>query len=346
MVRTNSDTTRSLGPLRRIGESMRTRISEPPDSPKRTQDVDRLFNMRTPALALVLLMLTAACSGSPATTTTTPSTAPPTSSTAQVETTVATTTTVAPSTTTTTLPAPDTFLVAGSTCLLGWWDGDWQSEGEPPVLGGEEYQIVRLDEPVTTSIGTEPRPWCEPLELENIEFEPVLPGEWLDLDAIAVQTTGDVRPYSVEILPNSIPAYIDATAELLAAYVPPDPVINLTQVIRTDLEGDGVDEVIVAASSMPEDPLDTVEGNYSIVYLRKLVDGDVQTAILGRFVAEEPGPFNWVRYELSAVADLNGDGRMEIVIGGPVWEGSFLSAYEYMNDDLGPVEVLSCGCGA
>jgi hypothetical protein len=26
------------------------------------------------------------------------------------------------------------------------------------VLGGEEYQIVRLDEPVTTSIGTEPRP--------------------------------------------------------------------------------------------------------------------------------------------------------------------------------------------
>ena len=303
--------------------------------------------MRTSVLTLALLVLLAACSGSPATTTTAPTTDPSTSSTVPVETTLATTTTSsAPATTTTTLAAPDTFLIAGSTCLLGWWDGDWQSEGEPPVVGGEEYQIVRLDEPVTTSIGTEPRPWCEPLELENIEFEPALPGEWLDLDAIAVQTTGDARPYSVEILPNTIPAYVDATAELLAAFVPPDPVINVTQVIRTDLEGDGVDEVIVAASSMPENPLDTVAGDYSIVYLRKLVEGDVQTAILGRFVAEDSGPFNWVRYEVSAVADLNGDGRMEIVIGGPVWEGAFLGVYEYVNDDLGPVEVLSCGCGA
>ena len=245
-------------------------------------------------------------------------------------------------TTTTTLPAPETFLIAGPTCLLGWWDGDWQSEGTLPVAGGEEYQVIRLDEPVTISIGTEPRPWCDPLELENIEFDPPLAGEWMDLDAIAVQTSGEVRPYSVEILPNTIPAYIEATAGLLAAT---DPVINLTQVIRTDLEGDGIDEVIVAATSMPDSPLDTVEGDYSIVYLRKVVEGDVLTAILARSVAEEAGPFSWVRYEVSAVADLNGDGRMEIVIGGPVWEGSFLTVYEYINDDLGVVEVLSCGCG-
>jgi hypothetical protein len=36
---------------------------------------------------------------------------------------------------------------------------------------------------------------------------------------------------------------------------------------------------------------------------------------------------------------------MEIVINGRVWEGAFLEAREYVNDDLGPVEVLSCGCG-
>lgn len=303
--------------------------------------------MRLLRLAPALLLLLAACTGSPEATSTTLPPAASTTTTVPVETTVAAPTTVtAPTTTTTTLPAPDSFVIAGSTCLLGWWDGDWQSEGRPPIVGGEQYQVVRLDEPITTATGTDLQPWCEPLDLENVEFDPALPGEWLDLDAIAVQTSEEVRPYSVEILPNTIPAYLDATAALLAAHVPPDPVINLTQVIRTDLEGDGVDEVIVAATSMPDDPLDTAEGDYSIVYLRKLVDGDVQTAILGRFVAEEPGPFFWVRYEVSAVADLNGDGKMEIVIGGPVWEGSFLGVYEYQNDDLGPVEVLSCGCGA
>jgi hypothetical protein len=303
--------------------------------------------MRILGVWLVLILLAAACGGSPATTTTeTPATAV-TSSTVPVEATVGTTTTItAASTTTTELPAADTFLVAGATCLLGWWDGDWQSEGTPPVVGDEEYQVVRLDEPITTSVGTEPRPWCDPLDLINIEFEPALPGEWMDLDAIAIQATGDVRPYPVEILPTSIPAYIDATSELLAGYMASTPVVNLTQIVRTDLEGDGVDEVIVVANTMPDDPIDTAAGDYSIIYLRKLIDGEVQTAILGRFIAEDPGPFSWVRYELSAVADLNGDGQMEIVIGGPVWEGAFLEAYEYVNDDLGPVEVLSCGCGA
>jgi hypothetical protein len=303
--------------------------------------------MRTLGIWLVLILLAAACSGSPSTTTTESPATVVMSSTVPVDATVGTTTTTtAPSTTTTELPAADTFVVAGSTCLLGWWDGEWQSEGDPPVVGDEEYQVVRLDEPITTSVGTEPRPWCDPLELINIEFEPALPGEWMDLDAIAIQTIGEVRPNSVEILPTSIPAYLEATSELLAGFMTPTPVINLTQVVRTDLEGDGVDEVIVAAGTMPDDPLDTVAGDYSIIYLRKLIEGDVQTAILGRFIAEDPGPFSWVRYELSAVADLNGDGQMEIVIGGPVWEGAFLEAYEYVNDDLGPVEVLSCGCGA
>lgn len=306
--------------------------------------------MRRSTTALCLLALVAACSDSPATTaTTSPLAAPTTTSTVAVESTnpPSTTTTILPSTTTTstTVPPAETYLIAGPTCLLGWWDGNWQSEGTPPVAGGEEYQVVRLDEPVTVSIGTEPRPWCDPLELENIEFDPPLAGEWLDLDAIAVQTSGEVRPYPVEVLPNTIPAYVEATAGLLAAHVPSDPVINLTQVIRTDLEGDGVDEVIVAATSMPDSPLDTTEGDYSIVFLRKLIEGDVSTAILGIHVADEAGPFSWVRFEISAVADLNGDSRMEIVVGGPVWEGSFLGVYEYQNDDLGPVEVLSCGCG-
>ncbi len=168
----------------------------------------------------------------------------------------------------------------------------------------------------------------------------------MDTDAIAIQTTTDVRPYEVELLSTSIQAYIDATSSLLQSRVTGTPEIDVDQVIRTDLEGDGVDEVIVAASTMPDDPLETEADDYTILYLRKLLDGDVETAILGVHVAEEEGPFGWVTFQVAAVADLNGDGLMEIVVGGNVWEGGFLQVFEWIDADLGLIEVLECGCGA
>ncbi|MFQ5558174.1 MAG: hypothetical protein ACE5GB_11800 [Acidimicrobiales bacterium] len=48
----------------------------------------------------------------------------------------------------------------------------------------------------------------------------------------------------------------------------------------------------------------------------------------------------------AAVADLNGDGRMEIAYTDQYYEGSSTIVVEYVDDDLGPVEVLSVGCGA
>lgn len=303
--------------------------------------------MKHLGLSLTLVLIVAACSGSPeATTTSAGGSAETVQTTLASTSTTASPTTTGPSTTTTVQPAADTFLIAGNTCLLGWWDGDWQSEGPPPALGGEQYQVVRLTEPITTSAGTEPRPWCDPLELLNIEFDPQLPGDWQDLDAIAVQTLGDVRPHEVEMLSTSLAAYIEATSNLLAGRVAGIPVVNLKQVIRTDLEGDGVDEVVVVASTMPDDPIDTAAGDYTIVYLRKILDGEVETALLGIHVVDETGPFSWVQLAVAAIADLNGDGRMEIVLNGNVWEGAFLQAFEWVDNDLGLLEVLSCGCGA
>jgi hypothetical protein len=146
----------------------------------------------------------------------------------------------------------------------------------------------------------------------------------------------------------SIPAYIQATSELLETRVDGIPIINLTQVIRTDLEGDGSDEVIVAATTIPDDLISSQVGDYSIVYLRKVIEGEVQTAILGESIVDNLDNLfqDLAVFEIAAVSDLNGDGQMEIVVNGRVWEGAFLQAWEYINDDLGPVEVLSCGCGS
>jgi len=273
--------------------------------------------------------------------TTTPTTGPATSTEASSATTAAT------ATTTTSPHDPGTFLVAGDTCLLGWWDGDWQSGDDLPVSGGEQYQVVRLDEPISSTTGSEARTSCEPLDLVSVEFEPAIPGGFREIDALAIQTDMAVRPHPVEILDPSV-TYLEAASQLLEGRLAGLPVINLTQVIRTDLEGDGVDEVIVTASTIPDDLISAQVGDYSIVFLRKVIEGEVQTAILGESIVDDPDALlqNLVVFRVAAVADLNGDGKMEIVLNGIVWEGAYLQAWEYVNDDLGPVDVLGCGCGS
>lgn len=307
-------------------------------------------SLRSPLALTAVVVMLAACtpdsgipSTGPTTTLATTTAAPTTTTTAPVPTTVASSTT-----TTTTLLEPDSFLTVGNTCLLGWWDGDWRTGDDLPVSGGEEYQVVRLDEPITSTTGSEARRSCEPLDLVSVEFDPEIPGEFVDIDALAIQTGTEVRPYPVELLGSSIPTYLEATAGLLETRIPGIPPINLTQVIRVDLEGDGIDEVIVAASTIPDDLISSQVGDYSIVYLRKAIEGEVQTAILGVSIVEDLDDLfqDLAVFEVAAVADLNGDGKMEIVVNGTVWEGAFLQAWEYVNDDLGPVEVLSCGCGS
>lgn len=299
-------------------------------------------------VTVIALLLLSACTpdgGVPTTPAPTSTSAPATTTTTEE----ATTTTTEVSTTTTTEPIlPDTFVTAGNTCLLGWWDGSWQTGDDPPVAGGEEYQVVLLDEPITTSVGSPLVPHCEPLDLVSVDFDPPIPGDFFEIDALAVQSAGEVRPHGVELLGLSLPAYVEATADLMATRVAGTPAVNLTQVIRTDLEGDGVDEVIVVATTIPDDWFTAEVGDYSIVYLRKLVQGEVQTAILGQSIVEDLDNLlqDLVIFEVSAVADLNGDGKMEVILNGTVWEGAFLQAWEYVNDDLGPVEALSCGCGS
>ena len=300
---------------------------------------------RLAALAAAIL-LPAACSSATIEPTTPPAVTSTTTTTSPV-------TSAGPSTTTTTMTAttppadPDTFLVAGNTCLLGWWDGTWQSGDDLPVNGGEKYQVVRLDEPISLATGSEARPSCEPLDLVSVEFEPALLGGFREIDALAIQTDLAVRPYPVEMLDPPAAEYVQATSELLEGRAARVPVINLTQVIRTDLEGDGVDEVIISASTIPDDLISTQVGDYSIVFLRKVIEGEIHTAILGESIVNDLEDMlqNLVVFEVAAVADLNGDGKMEIVVNGTVWEGAFLQAWEYVNDDLGPVDVLSCGCG-
>jgi hypothetical protein len=286
-------------------------------------------------------------SGSAETTTTdavSTTTSPPTSS---VPTTTTTTTT-----STTVPPEPVPIVVATRFCTPGWSIGqDWFSQyetGEPPVVGGEHYQVVRVGDPTTTAVGSAPVDTCDIYEppLRTVEMTPPFVGSYGEITQVAVQTDGDVVPYPVELLGNTSPTYIDATRSLMQEAGIADATVYLAQVIRTDLEGDGVDEVIVSARADPLQGYMGEAGAYSILYVRKVIEGEVATSILeNSFIADGEDPTYVDAFAVAAVADLNLDGTMEIVVDGSYWEGTYVLVYQWQGADLGFVNVMGCGCG-
>ena len=85
---------------------------------------------------------------------------------------------------------------------------------------------------------------------------------------------------------------------------------RVTRVLRVDLDGDGTDETIVEAG-LGERTWHTPKGTYSLVLLRALRGGRVvQTAL--EFTPERPDG-SLYEAKVKAVADLDGDGRMEVL---------------------------------
>ena len=301
-------------------------------------------------LAAFLLIGVTACGGG---TNTQPTVAPLPPS-AEVTTTLPPTT-VTPTTTTTTTepPAPVSGIVATSTGIAGWWDGEaWVSAETtaPPLQRSSEYQFVLLNDPITTQpageITVDGDGLCS-TPSSGLRFPET--ANWSDPSPIAVSADWDLRPHRIELLGTSNKTYENAAKNLLPKGAETKD-LELVQVIRTDLEGDGTLEVIVTAQSISDTTLiNNKVGEFSIVFLRKVINDEVQTAVLHSFVVESFNDFEFgfmAPAYVSAIADLNGDGKMEIVLDSFYYEGRSTAIYEYINNDLGPVAVLGTGCGA
>ncbi len=123
--------------------------------------------------------------------------------------------------------------------------------------------------------------------------------------------------------------------------------IKLTEASRVDLEGDGVDEVILAANFYKKG-LDSsaAAGDYSAVLLRKAVGKVVTDHMLtGDFMLKRVAFGAPTENHISAIADLNGDGKMEIVLYGFYYEGDFASAYEMRGGKPVKIKEFEIGCG-
>ena len=273
-----------------------------------------------------------------------------------------TVTTEAPTTTeppTTTTEGPPTTLAgnwAGEPLIttifgaLGYWDGSsWvgiADLGGMPVTGGEEYQAVLFGITAILS-GGPPTALCEPLDNPGVELsnEAIL-GEFPGPIGVALSAGWDLTPHLVEVGDTNDPTYQGIASSLLASRGLDVASPSLKQLISFDLEGDGVNEVLVVAEDTGDNVIVDEVGEYSIAFMSKVVQGEAQTAILGdSVITAEPIPYVGA-FTAAAVAELSGDAKMEIVLNAAFFEGFSTDIWEYVNDDLGPVKQLETGCGS
>lgn len=70
-------------------------------------------------------------------------------------------------------------------------------------------------------------------------------------------------------------------------------------------------------------------GNYSVVLMRTVVGSEVATVKLaGDYYSESVTNQFPLTYTLEFIADLNGDGRMEVVVSVSRWEGNGFMVFE------------------
>jgi len=163
--------------------------------------------------------------------------------------------------------------------------------------------------------------------------------------AIGGNGNWDPVPNKVEEIFKGNPVYRDVVAAYLKSRGFGSSPVKIEQIYKVDLEGDGADEIVIRATNLTysENELVADKGGYSFVIVRKIVGGAVKNILLaGDFIdADHGGAEN--SYEISSILDLNGDGRMEIIVYGQYYEGAGVSAYSIEN---GAAKVaLETGCG-
>ena len=283
-----------------------------------------------------------------------------TSTTAEVTTTLLPTTTLPPTTTaapaSTLAPAGATAVVVTPVGTLGWWDGTKWIDSDVtspsiPVVAGTGFSVTGIESPLTIAVATGVQEDCEFIGSYTVGLDPALTFDWdRATSVVAVNATWNPVPRPPAVLDPATATADDLQVvqeQLTSAGIGSSPVA-IAQLLRVDLDGDGTDETVITAEhpslNLTEGPR---AGWYSMVLLRSTVGGVPTTSVLAtdvRTVDDDSYP-SAVRYRVDAVADLNGDGRSEIVIGDREFEGAGASVTALDATGL-PATVLSGGCGA
>lgn len=137
------------------------------------------------------------------------------------------------------------------------------------------------------------------------------------------------RP-SQELSVNA-PVYQQVVRDWLISQNISDPDVRISRILRVDLEGDGVDEVLISASRFIEESGHMTEaGDYSIILMRKVMGNEVVTVpVIADIYTSSPAELTFpFTYSLANLLDLNRDGILELIVELTRWEGNGVMIFE------------------
>jgi FG-GAP repeat len=171
--------------------------------------------------------------------------------------------------------------------------------------------------------------------------------------AIALGAPWNALPRKPQTTDPTQKVYVDAVRDFLQTKGIKQSEVKIQSIIRVDLDGDGEEEALISATNYFQKeegvPMRSPAGSYSMVLLRRVVAEKVETQLVqGEFYPKayvsDEASFNAPNaYNVIAVLDLDGDGKMEVVVASSYYEGEATTIYRCNPKKI--EELLSVSCG-